>query len=343
MKARSLLQKIYNHLPKWLKKTLIFIKNTVALYMSNDIPIFAASSAFFLIISSIPIFMLVFSTISLIPQVRIEDIIENINLLFPNLPYITKIVNYTLSVARDLSKSNVIYINAITALITGSTCLFAFIVGIRKIHDIEYTSNYVILKVLTVLNMFILYIAVIVTFILLILSGMIIELVKLYFPFAIDIIDQILSYKYLVSSIALIILTMSLYTTTTNFERSFFKNIYGAIFTTLAWIIVSNLFSIYFTHFPLSTSTYGSLTGIMVVLLWIFICINIVFIGACVNEVIYPQKRIEAEHKKKLQHKIEVGHLESADEEIMKKRNLVKIFKFHRPKLNSEDSYNHDN
>ena len=312
MKARSLLQKIYNHLPKWLKKTLIFIKNTVALYMSNDIPIFAASSAFFLIISSIPIFMLVFSTISLIPQVRIEDIIENINLLFPNLPYITKIVNYTLSVARDLSKSNVIYINAITALITGSTCLFAFIVGIRKIHDIEYTSNYVILKVLTVLNMFILYIAVIVTFILLILSGMIIELVKLYFPFAIDIIDQILSYKYLVSSIALIILTMSLYT-------------------------------IYFTHFPLSTSTYGSLTGIMVVLLWIFICINIVFIGACVNEVIYPQKRIEAEHKKKLQHKIEVGHLESADEEIMKKRNLVKIFKFHRPKLNSEDSYNHDN
>ena len=257
--------------------------------------------------------MLIFSTISYIPQVSIDDAIENITLLFPNLPYITQIVNHTLSIAKDLSRSNVIYINIITALITGSTCLFAFIVGIRKIHDIDYTSNYALLKVLTIVNMFILYLSVIVTFILLILGGMIIELVRMYIPFDIEIIDQILSYKYLVSSISLIILTMSLYTTTTNFERRFFKNIYGAVFTTFAWIFVSNLFSVYFTRFPMSTSTYGSLTGIMIVLLWIFICINIVFIGACVNEVIYPQQRIINENKIKLQKEIESGQLQVAD------------------------------
>ena len=174
-------------LPKWLKKIIKTIMNVVAIYMSNDIPIFAASSSFFLIISSIPLFMLIFSTISLIPQVSIEDTITNITLLFPNLPYITQIVNYTLSIAKDLSRSNVIYINILTALITGSSCLFAFIVGIRKIHDIDYTSNYALLKVLTVVNMFILYLSVIVTFILLILGGMIVELVKLYIPFAVDI------------------------------------------------------------------------------------------------------------------------------------------------------------
>ena len=307
------LKKIYRKLPKWLRTIIRFVKNVVALYMSNDIPIYAASSSFFLIISSIPLFMLIFSTISYIPQVSIDDAIENITLLFPNLPYITQIVNHTLSIAKDLSRSNVIYINIITALITGSTCLFAFIVGIRKIHDIDYTSNYALLKVLTIVNMFILYLSVIVTFILLILGGMIIELVRMYIPFDIEIIDQILSYKYLVSSISLIILTMSLYTTTTNFERRFFKNIYGAVFTTFAWIFVSNLFSVYFTRFPMSTSTYGSLTGIMIVLLWIFICINIVFIGACVNEVIYPQQRIINENKIKLQKEIESGQLQVAD------------------------------
>ena len=339
---REKLKKIYRKLPKWLRTIIRFVKNVVALYMSNDIPIYAASSSFFLIISSIPLFMLIFSTISYIPQVSIDDAIENITLLFPNLPYITQIVNYTLSIAKDLSRSNVIYINIITALITGSTCLFAFIVGIRKIHDIDYTSNYALLKVLTIVNMFILYLSVIVTFILLILGGMIIELVRMYIPFDIKIIDQILSYKYLVSSISLIILTMSLYTTTTNFERRFFKNIYGAVFTTFAWIFVSNLFSIYFTRFPMSTSTYGSLTGIMIVLLWIFICINIVFIGACVNEVIYPQQRIINENKIKLQKEIESGQLQVADEEIKKRSNITKIFKFQRPKLNKEDKYNDD-
>ena len=175
---RDKLKNIYRKLPKWLRTFIRFVKNIVALYMSNDIPIYAASSSFFLIISSIPLFMLVFSTISYIPQVSIDDTINNITLLFPNLPYITQIVNYALSVAKDLSRSNVIYINIITALITGSTCLFAFIVGIRKIHDIDYTSNYALLKVLTIVNMFILYLSVIVTFILLILGGMIIEFVK---------------------------------------------------------------------------------------------------------------------------------------------------------------------
>lgn len=331
------LKKVYAKFPRWLKKVLQFIKNVVLLYMANDIPIYAASSAFFLIISSIPIFMLVFSTISLIPQVSIDDIITHITLLFPNLPYITKIVDYALLIARNLAKSNVIYINLITALVTGSTCLFAFIVGIRKIHNIEYTSNYALLKVLTIFNMFILYLAIIVTFILVILGGMIIGYVKLYLPFATEIIDQILSYKYLVSGIALIILTMSLYTTTTNFERSFLRNIYGAIFATFAWIIISNLFSLYFTRFPMSTSTYGSLTGIMIVLLWIFICINIVFIGACVNEVIYPQERIINENKTKLKQKIELGKIKEADEEISKKRNVTKIIKFKRPRLNNKN------
>ena len=339
---RKALKKFYKNLPKWLRTFITFVKNIVMLYMSNDIPIYSASSAFFLIISSIPLFMLIFSTISLIPQVRIEDITSNITLLFPNLPYITNVVNYTLLIARGLSRTNVIYINILTAFITGSTCLFAFIVGIRKIHDINYTSNYAILKVLTIVNMLVLYLAVILTFILLMLGGMILEFVKLYLPFATDIIDHILSYKYLVSSIALIILTMSLYTTTTNFERSFFKNIYGAVFTTFAWIIVSNLFSIYFTKFPINTSTYGSLTGIMIVLFWIFICINIVFIGACVNEVVYPQKRIEANTKKKLQSEIESGKIQEADYEITKRSKFTKIFKFKRPSLNKNDSYSED-
>lgn len=339
---KSLALKIYDKLPKWLKKIIKTIMNVVAIYMSNDIPIFAASSSFFLIISSIPLFMLIFSTISLIPQVSIEDTITNITLLFPNLPYITQIVNYTLSIAKDLSRSNVIYINILTALITGSSCLFAFIVGIRKIHDIDYTSNYALLKVLTVVNMFILYLSVIVTFILLILGGMIVELVKLYIPFAVDILDKILSYKYLASSISLIILTMSLYTTTTNFERRFLKNIYGAVFTTFAWITISNLFSIYFTRFPMSASTYGSLTGIIIVLLWVFICINIVFIGACVNEVVYPQKKIEADAKKNLQNEIEVGQIQKADDEIKKRSKFTKIFKFKRPSLNKNDSYYDD-
>ena len=76
------------------------------------------------------------------------------------------------------------------------------------------------------------------------------------------------------------------------------KNIYGSIFATFTWLLISRLFSNYYTSHPISTNVYGSLTGIIIALLWLFVCINLVFIGACLNEAIYPQSVIEMEKKK---------------------------------------------
>ena len=120
--------------------------------MQNDLLIYAGCSSFFLVISSIPLFMLMFSTISIIPSIDIDDFIVNFNLLFPNLPYITNVIRYIMHVAQDLSASSVIYINIITALITASTVLFSFGVGIKKVHKINDSSNYILVIIITIVN-----------------------------------------------------------------------------------------------------------------------------------------------------------------------------------------------
>ena len=75
------------------------------------------------------------------------------------------------------------------------------------------------------------------------------------------------------------------------------KNIYGSVFATFSWLIISRLFSNYYIAHPISQNVYGSLTGLIIALLWLFVCINLVFIGACVNEAMYPQSVIEMEKK----------------------------------------------
>ena len=299
MSFKEIKNNISKSLPEPIKKFLRIIIKAVKLYLKNDLPLFAASSSFFLIISSIPLFMIMFSTISYIPSINAEDIARNINLLFPNIPNVLEVIRYVMDLARSLSSSDVVWTNIITALITGSSCLFAFIIGIKKVHNITNSSNYALLKIMTILNIVILYLSVILTIAFFIFGMMVLDFADDYFPRATSFISNILSYRYLAVSLVLIVLTMSLYTCCANFSRNILKNIPGSIFTTLTWIITSNIFSIHFTRHPLNQSLYGSLSGIILALIWLYTCINLVFIGACVNEAIFPQSEIEkAEHLK---------------------------------------------
>lgn len=280
----------------------------IQLFISKGMTLYSSNAAFFLIISGIPIFMLLFSAIALIPNVTVEDLITNINLLFPNLPYVRNVLLYIMKIARGLASTGVISLNLITAIITGSTALYSFSIGIRKIHNITRKGGYITQRVIAFFNMFIFFMAIILMLIGFIMGSMILGYAKEYIPFAEPLLDRILSYKYLVAFIILLVLMLSLYSTSTNYERKVRHNIIGAAISTTLWLLISNLFSFYFKTFPLNASVYGSLAGIVVVLLWLYLCMNLIFLGACINEVIIPERKILEEQKDMIIKELESKH-----------------------------------
>lgn len=62
------------------------------------------------------------------------------------------------------------------------------------------------------------------------------------------------------------------------------REIPGSFFTSSMWIIFSYLFSIYIDNFNDFSSIYGSLTYIVLFMLWMYICINLLFVGALINQ-----------------------------------------------------------
>ncbi len=69
-------------------------------------------------------------------------------------------------------------------------------------------------------------------------------------------------------------------------RTSFIKALPGSIFTTLGWIGSSVLFSFYVNNFGEYAVTYGSLGGIIVFLIWLFISSIIIVLGGEVNATI---------------------------------------------------------
>lgn len=63
----------------------------------------------------------------------------------------------------------------------------------------------------------------------------------------------------------------------------------GTFFALAAWILMSWLFSFYFTFFSNYTTLYGSLGTIIALLTWLFLINTIVLLGAHINSFIYLQ------------------------------------------------------
>lgn len=332
---KNLLTKIKNVFINLFNSIIIIFR----LFFACQMPLYSANAAFFLIISGIPISMLLFSTISLIPNVKIDVLIENINFLFPNLPYVRYVVNHIIKIARELAAKSVISVNLILTIIAGSTALYSFIIGIRRIHGITRKSNFFSLRIISIANMFVFFISVILMVFAFLLGSMIIGFIEKYFPFAENMINNIFGYRYIIAFLILFTLMISTYTISTNFERKIKHNIIGASISTLSWLIISNIFSIYFKKFPINVSVYGSLAGIVLVLFWLFICINIIFLGATINEFCYPEKRILNEQKISIMNELAKGDDEEVDKIINQRFKLTKISSIKKPQLDENFNY----
>ena len=67
---------------------------------------------------------------------------------------------------------------------------------------------------------------------------------------------------------------------------SFKSQIYGAAFGAISLNIVSFIFSKYLDIFKGFSITYGSLTTLMLIMMWTYACFYIIFLGAEINKFI---------------------------------------------------------
>ena len=71
---------------------------------------------------------------------------------------------------------------------------------------------------------------------------------------------------------------------------TFKSQIYGGIFGAIALNIVSFIFSKYLDIFKGFSITYGSLTTLMLVMMWTYSCFYTVFLGAKLNQIMSMRK-----------------------------------------------------
>ena len=69
--------------------------------------------------------------------------------------------------------------------------------------------------------------------------------------------------------------------------RGFAAQLPGAVFASLGWVLFSYFFALYLRYFPGVSYLYGSLATLMILMLWVYSCMLILMIGAEINKVVF--------------------------------------------------------
>ena len=91
-----------------------------------------------------------------------------------------------------------------------------------------------------------------------------------------------MNFRFLLVWVVLTVLFAAVYAYVPNKKLAFKEQIPGAVFSAVAWSIFSWVFSYYLTYGN-SYGIYGSLSIIIIVLLWMYFCMYIILIGAYLN------------------------------------------------------------
>lgn len=247
---------------------------------------YAAECAYFTIFSFIP-FIIFFLTLIQFTSVDKENIYYWVGQIVP-VSMNKTIVNI---IEEVYSKSfGTISISVILALWSSSQGFYYLSKGLRHIYGTKKTKTNIIVRIEGILYTLIFIISII-AFLLIMLLG---ERIRNMFDNKIEALSMIISYILKIRGFLLIIpmfiVFLFIYKFVPKHKLPMKYQILGSAFSSISWYVVSWFFSIYINLFDGFSNTYGSLTSIILIMMWVYVCMFIILIGAEINYFSYNYK-----------------------------------------------------
>ena len=189
----------------------------------------------------------------------------------------------------------IVPISAIFTLWSAGKGLQGLTNGVNAIYHVKETRNYVVTRIRSALYTLIFILAVISSLILLVFGNSIQKLLTKYIPTLAKVTAYIIGMRTAVSLVVLALIFLMIYKFLPNRKTSFRSQIPGAVVSAVAWSLFSLGFSVYLDYYDGFSNMYGSLTTIILVLLWLYFCMYIVLIGAEINA--YFEERLRRLHR----------------------------------------------
>ncbi len=250
----------------------------------DDILPWASMLTIYLLLSIFPLMMILTEALSRFSLNNPELLAYWTDLLPPN------IYSTLTSISEELvmrQSPTVIPTAALITLWSASRGILAIIKALNKAYGINEGRGYIRLRLLAFTYTLGLILLILLSLITIVFGNKILTLVtqKLTVP---EQIEQIIGYlRYAVTLLFSLMFFIGLYNVCPSKKSGFHQVLPGAILATIGLTITSIGFSLYISYLGNLSYLYGSLSGFIVVILWLFVVSVLIMVGGEVNAIYF--------------------------------------------------------
>ncbi len=261
-------------------KYVLYLISGIKKFQKSAVSAYAGQASFFLILSFFPFLMFFFALLDLTPlseadflmwaSTFVPDAFHDLLMGFSNEIY-------------SGSSGGRISITMLTAIYLSSRSFLAFQQGLNSMYQVKESRNVIIIRLYSVLYSIVLAVVMLLMLAIMVFGHKIGEFFALRIPWLEGGFEIILKFRLLICIPVLFLMFWVLYYFLPNQKQRWRDQIPGAVFSAVGWVALSVFFSLYVNRHSNYTSFYGTMTTIAFLLLWVYGCMYVLFLGGIVN------------------------------------------------------------
>lgn len=246
----------------------------------------SAETAFYMLLALVPFLIFLISLFGLLSESILfrTDVLMVLSDIMP-----APVFNFISDILNEIIASrNATFLSiSMLGFIWASSKGFASVLkGLNQIYSTRKSVNVILLRILGLVFALLLVLALMVSVVLITFGDLLFQQISVWSgqtAFSGTFLHII---RYFVSFIFLFMVFSLLYYLASHRKGGYFRAIPGATFTAFCWILFSLAVSWYVNNFGQFSKLYGSLTGIIVMMVWLYFCCLTILAGAVIHELI---------------------------------------------------------
>lgn len=273
-----------------------FIKAMYYRLLEDDILALGAQMAYYLILSFFPFLIFLMALVANSP-ISSQQVLGGLLGILPKEAYI--LVRNTVVEIVDTRAGSLAPVSGIFALWFASNGIGSIITGLNKAYDEKERRPFWLVKIISIIFTLLLSVVIIFSFILLVFGGVIkkqiLDGMELE-PFYQKLWD---TGRYIFISSVIFLVFIILYRFTPSRRLRWREVMPGAVFATIGWLGTSLGFAYYVDNISNYSRFYGSVGGVVVLLIWLYYSAVIILLGGELNAALAYEKKAKDEAKSK--------------------------------------------
>lgn len=262
------------------------VNKVMAIISSHHTGAYAAQAAYFFVLSLIPMLLLLMAMVQYTP-VTMLDVQKGVSEVFPSS--VAPLVRSLVAQAYAQSGS-MISLSILVVLWSAGKGVLSVTSGLNCAYENKETRNYLYLRFRATFYTVLFILAIMISLLISVFGNSISAMVNEYVPLIRPVVDFVIDIRTIVTFAMLTLFWDVVYRFLPNrsseMKTTCGRQLPGAIFTACGWQLISYLFSIYLDIFRGFSTMYGSMTTLILIMLWLYMCMYVILLGGEINALL---------------------------------------------------------